>query len=56
LDSKGDEVTGEWEKLHNGELNDLYCSPNIGSVIKSRRMRWAVHVALMGQRRGVNRV
>ena len=43
-------------KLHNEELNDLYCSPNIVQVIKSRRMRWAGHVARMGKRRGVYRV
>ena len=53
---KRDEVTGEWRKLHNEEPNDLYCSPNIVRVIKSRRMRWAVHVARMGERRGVYRV
>ena len=43
-----DEVTGEWRKLHNEELNDLYCSPNIIRVIKSKRMGWAGHVALLG--------
>ena len=48
---KRDEVTGEWRKLHNEELNDLYCSPNIVWVIKSR-MRWVGHVARMGERRG----
>ena len=48
LGPKRDEVTGEWRKLHNEELNDLYCSPNIVRVIKSRRMRWAGHVARMG--------
>ena len=51
--AKRDEVTGEWRKLHNEELNDLYCSPNIVRVIKSRRMRWAGHVARRGERRGV---
>jgi len=45
-----------WRKLHNEELNDLYCSPNIIRVIKSRRMRWAGHVARMGEGRGVYRV
>jgi len=53
---KRDEVTGEWRKLHNEEPNDLYSSPNIVRVIKSRRMRWAGHVARMGERRGVYRV
>ena len=51
-----DEVTGEWRRLHNEELNDLYCSPNIVRVIKWRRMRWAEHVARMGEERGVYRV
>ena len=53
---KKDEVTGEWRKLHNEELNDLYCSPNIFRVTKSRRMRWAGHVARMVERRSVYRV
>jgi len=53
--SKRDEVTGEWRKLHNEVLNDLYCSPNIVRVIKSRRMRWAAHVARMGEGRGMYR-
>jgi hypothetical protein len=52
---KRDEVTGEWRKLHN-ELNNLYSSPNIVRVVKSRRMRWAGHVARMGEGRGVYRV
>jgi len=47
LGSKRDEVTGEWRKLHYEELNDLYYLPNIVRVIKSRRMRWAGHVARM---------
>jgi hypothetical protein len=53
---KRDEVTAEWRKLHNGELNDLYSLPNIVQVIKSRRMRWAGHVARMGEGRVVYRV
>ena len=48
---KGDEVTGEWRKLHNEELSDLYSLPNIVRVVKSRRMRWAGHVARMGEGR-----
>ena len=51
-----DKVTGEWRRLRNEELNDLYSSPNIVWVIKSRRMRWAGHVARMGEERGVYRV
>ena len=53
---KRDGVTGEWRKLHNEELNDLYSLPNIVRVVKSRRMRWAGHVSHMGEDRGVNRV
>jgi len=51
--SKRDEVTREWRKLHNEELNDLYSSPKIVPKIKSRRMRWAGHVGRMGERRSV---
>ena len=50
-----DEVTGEWKRLHNEELNDLYSSPNIVRVIKSRRMRWAGYVARVGEAIGVYR-
>ena len=50
-----DEVTGEWKRLHNEELNDLYSSSNIVRVIKSRRIVWARHVAHMGEERGVYR-
>ena len=53
---KRDEVTGEWRKLHNEELSNLYFLPNIVRVVKSRRMRWAGHVARMGEGRGVHRV
>jgi hypothetical protein len=50
---KRDEVTGEWRKRHNQELNDFYCSSTIVLVIKSRIMRWTRHVARMGEVRGV---
>ena len=53
---KTDKAKREWRKLNNGELNDLYSSPNIFRVIKSRRMRWTGHVARLGERRGVYRV
>jgi hypothetical protein len=53
---KRDKETGEWRKLHNEELNDLYSSPSIIRVIKPRRMRWAGHVAPMGERRSVYRI
>jgi hypothetical protein len=49
-------VTEEWRKLHNEELNDLYPSPNIVRAIKWRKMRWTVHAARMGERRGVHRI
>jgi hypothetical protein len=53
---KRDEVTGEWRKLHNEELHDLYSSPNIIRIIKSRRSRWAGHVARMGEKRNAYRL
>jgi hypothetical protein len=53
---KREEVTGDWRKLHNEELHDLYSSPTNVRVIKSRRMRWTKHVARMGEERGVYRV
>jgi hypothetical protein len=53
---KWDEATGEWRRLHNEELNDLYSSPNIIRVIKSRTMRWAGHVARMEEKRGAYRI
>jgi hypothetical protein len=56
FEPKMDEVTGKWRKLDSRELHDLYSSPNIIRQIKSRRMRWAGHVARMGERRNVYRV
>jgi hypothetical protein len=53
---KSDEVIGEWRKLHSGELHNLYSSPDIIRQIKSRKMRWAVHVARMGEGENVYRV
>jgi hypothetical protein len=53
---KRDGVTDEWRRLHNEELNDLYSSPNVIRVIKSRRMRWTGHVARMGEGRGAYRI
>jgi hypothetical protein len=53
---KRDEVTGEWRKLHNEELCDLYSSPSIIRIIKSRRMRWAGHVTRMGEKRNAYRI
>jgi hypothetical protein len=53
---KRDEVTGEWRKLHNTELHDLYSSQSIIGIIKSRRMRWASHVARMGEKRNAYRL
>jgi hypothetical protein len=53
---KRDEVTGEWRKQHNEKFHDLYSSPSIVQVTKLRRMRWARHVASMGERRSVYRV
>ena len=54
--SKWDDVTGEWRKLHNEELNDVYSSHGIVRVIESRIMRWAGHVARMVERRSIYRV
>jgi hypothetical protein len=53
---KRDHVTGDWRKLHNEELHNLYSSPNIIRMIKSRRMRWAGHVGRMGERRNAYRI
>jgi hypothetical protein len=56
FDPKSDEVTGEWRKLHNSKLHNLYSSPDIIRQIKSRRMRWTGHVACMGEGRNLYRV
>jgi hypothetical protein len=56
FEPKGDEITMEWRKLHNEDLNDLFSSPNIVPVTKPRRMRWTRHVARMGESTGVYRV
>ena len=56
MNLRGTTRQGEWRKLHNEETNDLYSLPNIVRVVKSRRMRWAGHVARMGEDRGVHRV
>jgi len=56
LEPKRDKVRGDWRKLYNEELNDLYSSPSIIRVIKWRRMRWTGHVARMGKRSGMYRV
>jgi hypothetical protein len=53
---KRDEVTGEWRRLHNEDLTGLYSTPHIVRAIKSRRMRWAGHVAPMGEGKGAYRV
>jgi hypothetical protein len=56
FDPKREEVTGDWRKLHNDELHNLYSSPNIFRMFKSRRMRWARHVARMGAKRNTYRI
>jgi hypothetical protein len=56
LGSKRDEMTGDWRKLHNGEFYNLHYSPNIIRMIKSRTMRWAGHVARMGEKRNESRI
>jgi hypothetical protein len=56
FEPKRDEVTGEWRRLHNQELRDLYSSPSIIRMMKSKRMRWAGHVARMGEKRNAYRL
>jgi hypothetical protein len=56
FEPKRDEITGEWRRLHNEELYDLYFSPNIIRVIKSKRLRWAEHAASIGEKRGAYRL
>jgi hypothetical protein len=56
LGPKRDEGTGDWRKLYNDELHNLYSSPNIIRMMKSRRMRWAEHVARMGEKRNAYRI
>jgi hypothetical protein len=56
FEPKRNEVTGEWRKLHNEELHDLYSSPSIIRITKARRMRWAGHVARMGKKRNTYRL
>jgi hypothetical protein len=56
FEPKRDEVTGEWRKLHNKELHNLYSSPSIIRIIKARRMRWAGHVARMGDKKNAYRL
>jgi len=56
VEPRRDEITGEWKKLHNKKLNDLYSPPNVILWIKSRRMGWAGHMACIGERRSVYRV
>jgi hypothetical protein len=56
ISPKRDEVAGEWRKLYNGELHDLYSSPSIIRIMKSRRMRWEGHVPRMGEKRKAHRL
>jgi hypothetical protein len=56
FEPKRDEVTGEWRKMHNEELHDLHSSPSIIRIIKARRMRWAEHIARMGEKRNAYRL